>query len=410
MGLTYLKDNDHWQKQTLCRPEQTSAMQSILDIFSSAASDSLVYAQRWKEQTGRPVIGSFPMHFPIELAHAAGALPVIIQEAEDPITDGEGAVFSFYCGYNRSVADQALKGRLKVFDAILFGDHCVQLLGTADIVRWHLPDLPIMFEQPVSSLDMAWAFDETRTVYGKLRKDIEDLLGVTITDAALNASIALFNRNRQLIRRLYELRASGLTNLRARELQHVVKSSMIMDREEHTRLLEQLVAEIEARPSARPQGMPVYLSGHLCQAPKLDLLDMIENTGATVVGDDLYHGYRFIATDVPHHDDPLAALARWYIDRNARVPCPTRADGDADWDEFLVRDIRRTGAEGLIVLVAKFCEPHMYYYPEIMDACDREGIALLKLETEHDSMPMEAFKTRIETFIEVARRRKHEAA
>ena len=106
----------------------------------------------------------------------------------------------------------------------------------------------------------------------------------------------------------------------------------------------------------------------------------------------------------------MTALAEWYLKKNEKVPCPTRADGDADWDDFLVRDIRRTGAEGLIVLVAKFCEPHMYYFPEIQERCQLEGIPLLKLETEHDSMPMEAFKTRLETFVEVARRRKHETA
>ena len=282
--------------------------------------------------------------------------------------------------------------------------------GTADIVRWHDPDMPILFNQLVASMDATWAFDEARHAFAQLRIELGELLGVSITDEALRASITLFNRNRQLIRKLYDLRTAGRTNLTARQMQHVIKSSMVMDREEHTRLLEALVAEVEANPSSPPRGMPVYLSGHLCQAPKLELLDIVEESGAIVVGDDLYHGFRFISTDVGEEGDPLDALAHWYFERNDKVPCPTRADGDADWDDFLLRDMRRTGAEGLIVLVAKFCEPHMYYFPEIMEACDREGIPLLRLETEHDSMPIEAFKTRLETFVEVARRRKHEPA
>ena len=390
--------------------DKTRLMQTILDRFSAVAADSLGYAREWKDRTGRPVIGSFPMHFPIELAHAAGALPIIIQEAEDPITDGEGAVFSFYCGYNRSVPDQALKGRLKFLDAIMFSDHCVQLLGTADIIRWHNPEVPILFEQPVSSLDMKWALGETRAVYEMLRKDVESLLSVRISEEALQSSIALYNRGRRLMRRLYDLRIEGKAGLSASQMQHVIKSAMVMDRQEHTELLEQLVAMAEGNPVQTSTAMPIYLSGHLCQAPKLDLLDMIENTGTIVVGDDLYHGYRYFATDVPEMDDPVEALANWYIDKNAKVPCPTRADGDADWDEFLVRDVKRTGAHGIVVLVAKFCEPHMYYFPEIAEACEAAGIPLLKLETEHDSMPMEAFKTRLETFIEVSRRRRNQAA
>lgn len=383
---------------------------AILESFAAAASDSIGYARDWKAKTGRPVIGSFPMHFPLELAHAAGALPVILQEVDEPITDGEGAVFSFYCGYNRSIADQAIKGRLKFLDAIMFGDHCVQLLGTADIIRWNDPEMPIIFEQPVSSLDMDWAFDETRSVYDMLRKDIEHLLGLKVTDDALRESIALFNRNRRLIRQLYELRIAGKAGLSARQMQHVIKSSMVMDRADHTALLEKLLEWVLENPGKPRNGMPIYLSGHLCQAPKLELLDMIENTGTVVVGDDLYHGYRFISTDVPETGDPVAALARWYLDKNEKVPCPTRADGDADWDKFLLRDVRRTGAEGIVVLVAKFCEPHMYYFPEISETFEKAGIPLLRLETEHDSMPMEAFKTRLETFVEVARRRRKETA
>jgi len=410
MGLTYLLFGVHPCMQRRGVHSRMESMQKILGRFAAVAGDSLAYAREWKERTGRLVIGSFPMHFPIELAHAAGALPVIIQEADDPITDGEGAVFSFYCGYNRSVADQALKGRFNFLDAIMFSDHCVQLLGTADIVRWHAPELPILFEQPVSSLDMKWALDETRAVYEMLKKDVEELLGVTVSKEALNASITLYNRGRRLMRRLYELRIAGNVGLSARQMLHVIKSAMVMDREEHTALLEELVAQAEANPTQASNAMPVYLSGHLCQAPKLELLDLIEETGTIVVGDDLYHGYRYIASDVPETDDPVAALANWYIDKNAKVPCPTRADGDADWDDFLLRDVQRTGAEGIIVLVAKFCEPHMYYYPEIKDAFDAAGIALLKLETEHDSMPFEAFKTRVETFVEVARRKRSVAA
>ena len=385
-------------------------MRAIIEVFSAAAADSVGYARRWKEETGRPVIGSFPMNFPVELAHAAGALPVIIQEVDEPITDGEGAVFSFYCGYNRSVVDQALKGRFKFFDGIMFTDHCVQILGTADVLRWHDPDLKILFNQLVASMDASWAVEEARNSLAQLRRELDELLGTTVTDDALGASIVLLNRNRQLIRRLYTMREEGRLVLSARELQHVVKSSMVMDREEHTRLLEQLVTACEAEAPPERKGMPVYLSGHLCQAPELRLLDLVESTGAVVVGDDLYHGFRYISTDVPETGDPLDALAFWYFERNRNAPCPTRADGDADWDDFLVREVTRTGAEGLIVLIAKFCEPHMYYFPEIAEACERNGIALLKLETEHDGMPLEAFKTRIETFVEVARRRKRTAA
>jgi benzoyl-CoA reductase subunit C len=380
-------------------------LDELMTPFSEAAAHPLENAARWKAQTGKRVMGLFPMHFPGELAAAAGALPVVLQEAEDQITLGLGSMLPFYCGYTRSVVDQALKGDFAVLDAILFGDHCVQLLGAADVIRVERPGLRILFNQLISSMDMPWARQQARASFRQLRDELAEVVGGPITDDALRETFTIFNRNRGLIRTLYDLRRSGRLPLSARQLQDIVKSSMVMDREAHSALLERLLDWLDAHPASQPNGARIYLSGHLCQAPKLPLLDLIEECGAVTVDDDLYHGYRYIACDIEPTGDPIEALADWYLTRNERVPCPTRASGKVDWDSFLAKAVARSGAQGVIVLMAKFCEPHMYYYPEIKERLEREGIPHLLIETEHESMPLEAFKTRIETFVEIVRRR-----
>jgi benzoyl-CoA reductase subunit C len=380
-------------------------LEQLIAPFAEVAVRPLDTARRWKAATGRRVIGVFPMHFPCELAAAAGALPVLLQEVEEPISVGLGSFFPFYCGYTRSVVDQALKGDFAVLDAILFGDHCVQLLGAADAIRMERPETRILFNQLISSLDMPWAREQAYTSFRRLRDELAELLGDPITDEALRDTFKVFNRNRALIRRLYKLRRSGKLPLSARQLQDIVKSSMVMDREAHSALVDRLLDWLEAHPAPRSNGVRVYLSGHLCQAPKVTLLDLIEECGAVTVDDDLYHGYRFIACDVEPTGDPIEALADWYLTRNDRVPCPTRASGKVDWDSFLSEAVARSGAQAVIILMAKFCEPHMYYYPEIKERLEREGIPQLLIETEHESMPLEAFKTRIETFIEIVKRR-----
>jgi benzoyl-CoA reductase subunit C len=380
-------------------------LDTLLARFSDAATHSLENARRWKAETGRRVIGSFPMHFPGELAHASGALPVLLQEAETEITVGLGSFFPFYCGYTRSIVDQALKGEFAFLDAIMFGDHCVQLLGSADAIRCYMPETRILFNQLISSMDAPWAREEARATFVQLKKEFEELFGVSIADESIRNSIRIFNKNRGLIRQLYALRKAGRLAMSARQLQDIIKSSMVMDKETHTAMLEELMASIAAKPPTKPYGVPVYLSGHFCQPPKLALLDLIESCGARVVDDDLYHGYRYIASDVDEQGDPLDALASWYLGRNRKVPCPTRSDGQADWDQFLVDAVSKSNAAGVIILMAKFCEPHMYYYPEIKEAFERHGIAHLLMETEHESMPLEQFKTRIETFLEIIKRR-----
>ncbi len=379
-------------------------MQPILATFERAATQPLAYARQWKQANGRPVIGILPMHFPGELAHAAGALPIVLQEDDQPVTVGLSSVFNFYCGYNRSIVDQAMRGEFDFLDAIMFGDHCVQLLGTADILRLHMPKLPILFNQLCSIIDAEWAMRESQGTFRQLWRELEALVGHTIAEETVRTSIGLFNRNRGLMRQLYDMRRAGRIVLTGREMQHVVKSSMVMDKAEHTALLERL---IEAVPQTAPRGdfVRVFLSGHLCHAPKLGVLDLVEQCGGIVVDDDLYTGFRFIFADMDEEQPPVDAMATWYLTRNRTVPCPTRAVKDLDWEEYLLKAVGRAGAQCLIILQAKFCEPHMYFYPEIKEAFDRNGIPNLLIETEHEEMPLEALKTRVETFMEITKRK-----
>jgi benzoyl-CoA reductase subunit C len=377
----------------------------ILARLAACATDPLGYARAWKEANSRPVIGSFPMNFPGELAHAAGALPLILQESTDPITYGHGLLFPFYCGYTRSMVDQAAKGDLSGLDAIMFGDHCVQLLGAADAIRMQLPNTRVIFFQLISSMCDPWTLGRSIESFGELKSELEDFVEKPIEDGALRDSIRLFNHNRQLLRRLYAMRESGEVALTAAQMQHTVKSSMIMDKAEHTALIGALLADVERNPRPRAEGLRLHLSGHFCQAPKPEILELIESCGAIIVGDDLYHGFRYISTDVSPDDDPVTALAQRYMARNTGVPCPTRVQNNVDWDEYLLKAISREKAQGMIVLMAKFCEPHMYYYPEVKEAFERRGVPHLLIETEHESMALESLKTRVETFIEIVKRR-----
>jgi benzoyl-CoA reductase subunit C len=377
----------------------------ILRRFSAVAEDPLAYAAAWKARTGGKVIGSFPMNFPGELARAAGALPLILQESDEAITVGHGVLFPFYCGYTRSMVDQAASGKFDGIDAIMFGDHCVQLLGAGDAIRMTLPNTRVIFFQLISSMCDPWTQGRSEESFAKLRGELEDFIGNKVTDAALHDAIRDFNRNRALIRKLYDMRKTGAASIGSVDMQHVVKSSMIMDKAEHSDLVAALIDSFDDAAAKADRNVRLHLSGHFCQAPKPDILRMIEECGVTVVGDDLYHGFRYISTDVPEQGDPIAGLARWYMDRNTGVPCPTRVQNDVDWDAYLLDAIRDERADGMIVLMAKFCEPHMYYYPEVKEAFERAGIPHLLIETEHESMALESLKTRVETFVEIVKRR-----
>lgn len=380
-------------------------MITALDRFAEAAARPHATARDWKARTGRPVVGTFPMHFPAEVAHAAGALTAVVQASDETITTGGASLYPFFCGYTRSVVDQASKGHLDFLDTIMFGDHCVQMLSAADVVRIRRPNLYVGFHQLIPALKDNWSLPNAEKTLRACIKDIENQLGVTVTDDELRTSIVLYNRNRRLIRELYRLRRTCTLSLTSRHMQNIVKSSMVMDKAEHTELLEELLeAVLKGTFDAPRTRVPLYVSGHLCHAPEPALLDLIEDCGAFIVDDDLYTGYRYVATDVDPTGDPVNALARWYIERNGVVPCPTRLDPGVDWDGFLLESVRRAGATGLIVLMVKYCEPHYFYYPRIKATFEAAGLPHLLVETEHDMSALGNLRTRVEAFVELLKR------
>lgn len=372
-------------------------------IMGAVADNPTDYVAQWKKRTGRKALGVFPMNFPAELAHAAGVLPVIIQEDREPITVGRNLLGEFNCGYTRNVADQAALGRLDVYDGFFHADHCIQLLGAVDVVREDQSDKPVHFGQLMSSMSDEWAFPQVLGKMTEFRSELEKFADRTISDADLSRSIEIFDTNRRLMRTIFEIRRSGDAALTSAQLQVLVKSSMIMDKEEHSELLRQVTTSLNFVP--RNDRVRVHLSGHFCHAPKPELLDLIEDCGAVVVDDDLFHGTRYVSTDIGDTGAPLEALASVYLRRNTAVPCPTRVQHEVDWDRFLVDSVYASGAQAVIVLMAKFCEPHMLFYPELRKALDAKSIPLLLVETEHEGLPMESIRTRMEALVERIRRK-----
>jgi len=373
--------------------------------LGQVARDPRGYIERWRSaHPGRPVVGVLPINFPREIAYAAGTLPVVVQDDQQPVTEGRSLLAEFYCGYTRNLADQAATGRLDGYDALFLADHCIQLIGAADVVRAVLPDTPVFFGMLISSMSDTWAPGKITEMMGEFRAEFGSFTGHPVTGEALAASIRAHNRDRQLIRGLFDERSSGNAAFTPGQLQDIVGASMIMDPVEHHALLAEAVSAVRDAP--RDDRVRVHLSAHLCHAPRRELLDLIEDSGVIVVDDDLFHGRRYVSTDVDETGDPIEAIARWYAQLNVNIPCPTRVQQDVDWDAYLVGAVRSSGAEAVIHLLPKFCEPHMLYYPELRKGLDAAGIPQLLLETEHEGLPAESFRTRVEALVERVRRKR----
>ncbi|MBN2568832.1 MAG: 2-hydroxyacyl-CoA dehydratase [Deltaproteobacteria bacterium] len=381
--------------------------EDILRDLKEIAEQPYERAKEWKKNTGGKIIGFFPMHFPEELIHASGLMPVMLQEGDEPVTEGHAYYYPFFCGYSRSMCDQAAKDQLSFLDVMLSGDYCIQAIGAGEVLQVILKKAHHMFFRLVVG-NQPWTQGDILDALKETKRDLEAYTGKEITTEKLRESIRIYNEDRSLMRKIYEMRSSNPGILNSREMLYIVKSSMVMPKQDHINMLKNLLPVLAERKVAIKDGdIRVYLTGSLCGATKIDILSIIEESGAVVVGDDLVHGYQYISTDIADSEDPMGSIAAYYMQKNKDKPCSTRNDPESSWPQWLVNEVKKQGADQLIVLMAKFCEPHMYFYPDIKEAMEAADISHLLIEIEHEVVSLEALRTRIEAFIEMENAKKH---
>jgi len=373
-------------------------MKDILDRFSRITADPYKFVSDWKESNKKKVIGCFPMDIPEEIVHAADMLPVVIWRGNEPVTWGHAHLTTYNCGLVRSFIDDAVKGKLGFMDGMILWRQCLQVHELPYIIETNVHPayfsylyLPATFPGEVSR---NFAVEE----FERMKRGLEEFGGNTITVEALNRSIEIYNRNRSLLRKLYDLRRKNPGVLKAKEVLAIVQSSMLMPKEDHNKLLEDLLMNIEKKEASTDGKKKVVLTGSLCQTPQAAILDLIEDLGMVVVDDDMYIGTRYFDNDVEVTANPMQSFADRYF--KPTPPSATKGDWTVHWGDSVTDTVRRNHADGVISLLIKFCPPHLCYYPDVKMRLREAEIPEVLIEVEHEMVSLENTRTRLQSFIE----------
>ena len=140
----------------------------------------------------------------------------------------------------------------------------------------------------------------------------------------------------------------------------------------------------------------VFVAGGMCRHAAF--IDLMEDAGCRVVGDDLCVGSRSFAFADVEADTPLEAIARAYL---ARTPCPAFHHASRQPGDALVEAVRRDNAQGVIFLLTSFCDPVAFDHVPMMQALTDAGIPALSLSVEQHREPPEQLRTRVAAFVEM---------
>jgi len=332
--------------------------------------------KQWKAAApGRKAIGYMPIYVPRELVHAAGMLSVGILGGGDQIEVIQGDAYyqSYICRIPRSTIELALTGRLDCLDGMLFPSICDvirnlsgmwQILFKDKYVRYF--DVPQNYVDAIGGVYYVHELEVLRDDLGKLR-------GAPITDEELNASIRVYNENRRAVQELYAYRAAKPWQAPTSEVYLVLRAGMVLPPEEHTQLVRDYIAAADTLPRPKRDNARVVLNGSFCEQPPLGLIKSIELAGCYIVDDDFMLVTRWLLDDVPADGNPLEELSKAFLHRSATTAAKYDTNRE-DKGVFLLKQIKTSGAEGVIFAAPSFCDPALLERPMLQDVLSKHKV------------------------------------
>lgn len=357
-------------------------------------------AKDWKEEKeGRVLVGYMPIYFPREIIHAAGAMPVGIFGGGDDkqIIKGDAYYQSYICHIPRSIMEIALDKHMDHIDGFIFPSIC-------DVIR----NLSGIFKQQkigkfVKYMDFPQNFlPEIGGVFYQqemqhVLKYIKELNGVEITTEALNHSIDLYNKNRQMIEQIYDIRQDYPWRMSIEEVYSIVRAGTVMPVEEHNAILEQVCDHIKEDIGIPQDKIKVIISGAFCEQPSLGLIRAVEEAGCYVIDDDYMLGSRMILGDIDATtDNPLEAIALAYINQSQFSSSIYDVHNPKEYR--LAKIVENRGADGVVFAAASFCDPSLLDAPIFQNAFDKLGIRYISFQYSENINQFKVIKEQVGTF------------
>ena len=372
-----------------------SKVEAILSQLKDIAANPKKAMDDYKAETGKGAVGIMPIYAPEEMVHATGYLPMGIWGAQGKtISKARTYLPPFACSIMQQVMELQCEGAYDDLAAVLFSVPCDTLKCLSQ--KWKGTSPVIVFTHPQNrGLEAANKFLVKE--YELVKAQLEHYLGVTITNAALERSIAIYNENRQVMREFVKVAADYPQVIDAVSRHAVFKARQFMLKEKHTELVKELIAEVKAMPVQPWTGKKVIVAGILLEPN--ELLDIFNEFGLAIVDDDLAQESRQIRVDgLDGEEGPLYRMAKAW---RQMYGCSVATDTKKGRGKMLMNKMTQTGADAVIIAQMKFCDPEEWDYPVMYREFEERGVKNLMIEVDQEVTSFEQVKTRLQSFVEM---------
>ena len=256
-------------------------MNDILNKLHEAAASPRAQMDGYLAQ-GKKIVLCAPVYTPEELIHAMGFVPMGAWGGDVALNRAKEYCPAFLCAIVQSLLELGINGAYEGASAIVIPSLCDTLKTVGENWKYAVPSIPFIPMTYPQNRKPAYGVAYTKAGYERVIRDLEKL-GGAFSEEKLLASIKVYNRHNAAMRKVDEVLAKH-PEITAAQRSDIFKSAFFMTKEEHTDLVEALIAKLEtAAPAA--EKLPIVISGILTDAPALNAI--LDEMGLHIVADDV---------------------------------------------------------------------------------------------------------------------------
>ncbi len=358
--------------------------------------------------SGGKVVGLYCVFVPEDLILAADAIPVgLCAGAQFSVPDAEEVLPRNTCALIKSSFGFKV-GRtcpyVQASDFLIGETTCDGKKKMYELLAEHHPTYVMEVPQKKTPLGRQLFVEELRALKTKLEAET----GTAVTADKLAQATAVIEAKRSALQRLHRIRKARPVPISGLDALLVTQISFYDDPVRFTDKVNALCDELETKIArggdvAAADSPRVLISGSPTAIPNWKLHQVLEESGAVVVGEESCTGTRYFNYLTPENDGSLPAQLAAIADRQLETHCACFTPNDERIQDILAL-ARDWAVDGVVHYNLQFCHTFANEAVKVEKALAAADIPLLRIESDYGDEDIGQLRTRVDAFLEMIRR------
>jgi benzoyl-CoA reductase/2-hydroxyglutaryl-CoA dehydratase subunit BcrC/BadD/HgdB len=385
------------------RPEGMTYFDGMIENLHTGRIQEIVAAK----EGGKPVIGTFCVYVPEELIVAAGGVCVgLCGGAQGSIADAEKILPRNICPMVKSAFGFKV-GKLcpyfQVVDLVYGETTCDAKKKTWELLDRYVPTHVMEIPQMKRERDKTLWVEEVKD----FKTAVDKITGKETDFDDIAAAIGTINAKRAALQRLNSLRHHNPSPISGKDMLLIEQIAFYDEPVRFARKVNELCDELQQRikdaVAVAPKGTPrIMVSGTPMALPNWKLHNIIETSGAVVVNEESCIGTRYYKDLIDEGSKTVEQQLERLTERYMKIDCSCFTPNDDRIDQVLL-EYKQSGAQGIIDYCLQFCHTYNIEAVKLREACEKNGIPFMAIESDYSPDDVGQLQTRVEAFIEQIR-------